>query len=58
MCHVYNVISEELPVPVMVMLFLRFSWTLVLKAFNITLYTIMFSSLPNTFFVVLDLCGF
>ena len=50
MCHVYNFISEELPVPVMVMLFLRFSWALEFKAFNITLYTIMFSSL--------DLCGF
>ena len=58
MCHVYNFISEELPVPVMFMLFLRFYLTLEFKVFNITLYTIMFSSLPNTFFVVLDLCGF
>ena len=58
MCHVYNFISEELPVPVMFMLFLRFYLTLEFKVFNIALYTIMFSSLPNTFFVVLDLCGF
>ena len=58
MCHVYNFISEELPVPVMVMLFLGFYLTLEFKVFNITLYTIMFSSLPNTFFVVSDLCGF
>ena len=58
MCHVYNFISEELPVPVMVMLFLRFYLNLEFKVFNITLYTIVFSSLPNTFFVVLDLCGF
>ena len=41
MCHVYTFIGEDLPAPVMVMLFLRFSWTLEFKDFNITLYTII-----------------